>query len=142
MTLLEQPRPTSASQTAHERGKLVLSNIDKNFDSSNVPALRGVSITTQPGEFVVVVGPSGCGKSTLLNVAASMLRPDKGSAALDGRPITGPGPERAMVFQEHGLFPWLTAAQNVEFGLKMAGIPKDERLDRVNDALKMVHLQH
>jgi NitT/TauT family transport system ATP-binding protein len=139
MTLLA---PAQTPQRSIERGRLVLSGIDKNFEGSQVPALRGVSITTEPGEFVVVVGPSGCGKSTLLNVAAGMLKPDKGSASLDGKPITGPGPDRAMVFQEHGLFPWLTALQNVEFGLKMANVPRRDRRDRAEAALKMVHLSH
>src|SRR5947209_2427990 len=81
-------------------------------------ALEDVSLTCRPGEFVVVVGPSGCGKSTLLNVAAGMVKPDAGAVTLDGRPVNGPGPDRAMVFQDHGLFPWLTAAQNISFGLK------------------------
>jgi NitT/TauT family transport system ATP-binding protein len=88
----------------------------------------------------VVVGPSGCGKTSLLNIAAGMMRADGGKATLDGRVISAPGPERAMVFQDHGLFPWLNAAQNVEFGLKMTGVPASERTDRVNAALKMVHL--
>jgi NitT/TauT family transport system ATP-binding protein len=123
-----------------ERGRLALNSIDKNFDGSQVPALRGVSIVTEPGEFVVVVGPSGCGKSTLLNVAAGILKPDAGTVTLDDKPVNGPGPQRTMVFQDHGLFPWLTALQNVEFGLKMAGVPVQERQQRAADALAMVHL--
>jgi NitT/TauT family transport system ATP-binding protein len=123
-----------------ERGRLALNSIDKNFDGSHVPALRGVSIITEPGEFVVVVGPSGCGKSTLLNVAAGILKPDAGTVTLDDKPVNGPGPQRTMVFQDHGLFPWLTALQNVEFGLKMAGVPAQERQQRAADALAMVHL--
>ena len=134
-----QAAPTRAAISAG-RGRLVLGNISKNFDNSNAPALRDVSLTTEPGEFVVVVGPSGCGKSTLLNVAAGMISPDAGSASLDGQPIHSPGPERAMVFQDHGLFPWLTAAQNVEFGLKMASVPKAERRDRAAAALDNVYL--
>jgi NitT/TauT family transport system ATP-binding protein len=124
------------------RGALVLDHIDKNFEASTVPALRDISLTTLPGEFVVVVGPSGCGKSTLLNIAAGMLRPDGGRVMLDGKPVKSPGPDRAMVFQEHGLFPWLSALANVEFGLKMAGVPRSERQDRAAEALKMVHLAH
>ena len=131
---------SDAASSSSGRGHLVLESIDKNFEGSTVPALRGVSLTTMAGEFVVVVGPSGCGKSTLLNIAAGMLRPDAGRASLDGKPITRPGPDRAMVFQEHGLFPWLSALANVEFGLKMAGVPKSERQDRAAEALKMVHL--
>jgi NitT/TauT family transport system ATP-binding protein len=121
-------------------GRLVLQNINKRFAKSNVSALADISLDCQPGEFVVVVGPSGCGKTTLLNIAAGMTRPDGGEALLDGEPIRGPGPDRAMVFQDHGLFPWLTAAQNVEFGLKMAGASAAERADRVAAALRMVHL--
>lgn len=134
------PSITAVRRAEAGRGKLVLSAIDKNFEGSQMPALRGVNLRTEPGEFVVVVGPSGCGKSTLLNVAAGMIHPDAGAVLLDDRLIHGPGPDRAMVFQEHGLFPWLTAAQNVEFGLKMAGLSKRERQDRAADALKMVHL--
>jgi NitT/TauT family transport system ATP-binding protein len=124
-------------------GRLELKGIDKNFslDGRNF-AVRGITLTCEPGEFVVVVGPSGCGKSTLLNVAAGMVKPDAGTVSLDGRPVTGPGPDRAMVFQEHGLFPWLTAEQNIAFGLKMAGVSKSERQDRVARALNMVHLTH
>ena len=111
---------------ADVRGRLVVSGIDVNFSGSSVQALQNVSVTCQPGEFVVVVGPSGCGKSTLLNVAAGMLKPAAGSVELDGVRVNGPGPDRAMVFQEHGLFPWLTASENIEFGLKMLGMPKSE----------------
>ena len=120
----------------------MLESINKNFEGSQVPALRGINLTTMPGEFVVVVGPSGCGKSTLLNIAAGMLRADTGRVRLDGKRVTKPGPDRAMVFQEHGLFPWLTALANVEFGLKMAGVSKSERRERAFEALKMVHLSH
>jgi NitT/TauT family transport system ATP-binding protein len=133
---------TTATPSSGGRGALTLEHIDKNFEGSNVPALRDVSIKTVPGEFVVVVGPSGCGKSTLLNIAAGMLKPDNGRVTLDGHRVRSPGPDRAMVFQEHGLFPWLTALANVEFGLKMAGVAKSERQDRAAEALKMVHLAH
>ncbi|HEX4794388.1 MAG TPA: ABC transporter ATP-binding protein [Humisphaera sp.] len=122
------------------QGQLELCHVSKNFAGSSVHALQNISLTCQAGEFVVVVGPSGCGKSTLLNVAAGMIPPDSGTVTLDGKRVDSPGPELAMVFQDHGLFPWLTAAQNVEFGLKMAGIPRREREDRVDEALKLVHL--
>jgi NitT/TauT family transport system ATP-binding protein len=126
---------------ANVRGKLVISGVNVNFPGSSVQAIQNVSLTCEPGEFVVVVGPSGCGKSTLLNVAAGMLKPAQGSVELDGKRALGPSPERAMVFQDHGLFPWLTAEQNIEFGLKMLGTPKLERLARVDAALQLVHLQ-
>ncbi|HYO08108.1 MAG TPA: ABC transporter ATP-binding protein [Tepidisphaeraceae bacterium] len=139
------PQPAATNErdgsiAGAQAGRLVIRNVDKNFANSQVHTLRDISLACEPGEFVVVVGPSGCGKSTLLNIAAGMLPADGGEVTLDGRPVTAPGPERAMVFQDHGLFPWLTAEQNVEFGLKMAGMPKSERQDRVANALKMVHL--
>ncbi len=121
-------------------GRLVLDGISKRFVNSSAHTLRDFSLKTDPGEFVVVVGPSGCGKTTLLNIAAGMTRPDSGTATLDGKLIRHPGPDRAMVFQDHGLFPWLTAMQNVEFGLKMKGVGANERTERAAAALKMVHL--
>ena len=130
-----------AAVTAASRGLLSLKGITVDFPGSSVLALKDVSLTCQPGEFVVVVGPSGCGKSTLLNVAGGMLRPAEGAVELDGVRADGPSPRRAMVFQEHGLFPWLTAAQNIEFGLKMLGVPRSQRRDRVDAALHLVHLQ-
>jgi NitT/TauT family transport system ATP-binding protein len=121
-------------------GRLELQGVSKRFGNSDEAALENITLECRPGEFVVVVGPSGSGKSTLLNIAAGMTRPDRGTARLDGEMISSPGPDRAMVFQEHGLFPWLTAAQNVEFGLKMAGMAPSERAERVDVALRMVHL--
>ena len=122
------------------RGRLAMCGVSKAFPGSNVAAVEGIDLVCEPGEFVVVVGPSGCGKSTLLNLAAGMSVPDRGRMELDGAPINGPGPDRAMVFQDHGLFAWLTAEQNVGFGLKMAGVPKPERRERVAEALRRVHL--
>jgi NitT/TauT family transport system ATP-binding protein len=121
-------------------GRFVLANVTRLFNGSTDHGIQDITLTCAPGEFVVVVGPSGCGKSTLLNLAAGMIRPGKGSITLDDQPVTGPGPDRTMVFQEPGLFPWLTAAQNVEFGLKMAGMSRGDRADRVEAALKLVHL--
>jgi len=141
MTLAEAFSSAPPKPGAPRRGRLVLENVCKNFPGSNVPALRDVSLTCAPGEFVVLVGPSGCGKSTLLNVVAGMHAPDRGRVLLDGEPVTGPHPDRTMVFQDHGLFPWLTAAQNIGFGLKMAGVPRAKLEERVEAALEMVHLR-
>jgi NitT/TauT family transport system ATP-binding protein len=105
-------------------------------------AISDVTFQVRPGEFVSIVGPSGCGKSTILNLAGGMIHADKGSVDLDGKPVTEPGPDRAMVFQDHGLFPWMNAAQNIGFGLRMAGMSKKDRRDRIEAALKMVHLSH
>src|SRR5204862_8311621 len=137
---LAAARDRAATTRIDPRGRPVLDSIRKHFPGSDVSTIEDISLTCESGEFVVLVGPSGCGKTTLLNIAAGMIRPDAGEVLLDGAPVRAPGPDRAMVFQEQGLFSWLTAAQNIEFGLKMQGISKSERRDRVNDALKMVHL--
>jgi NitT/TauT family transport system ATP-binding protein len=123
-------------------GRLSLEFVTKRFDPSAVPVLENLSLTCEPGEFVVVVGPSGCGKTTLLNLAAGIVMPDTGTVTLDDRPVVAPGPDRAMVFQDHALFPWLTASQNIDFGLKMAGVAKSQRDQRVADALRLVDLSH
>ena len=102
MTLLQNSIRETTGSPLPSRGRLVIERAHKNYRSngSTVPVLEDVSITCKPGEFVVVVGPSGCGKTTLLNLAAGMVRPDEGNVTLDGVPVTQPGPERAMVFQE------------------------------------------
>jgi NitT/TauT family transport system ATP-binding protein len=92
-----------------------------------VTALRNVSLTIAPDEFVCLLGPSGCGKTTLLNLLAGFELPTQGSITAFGKPITGPGPDRAMVFQEYALFPWLTVADNIQYGLRRKGMPKKER---------------
>jgi NitT/TauT family transport system ATP-binding protein len=133
-------KPPGSVRPPAARGRLVLENVCKAYGPEEMSAVGPIDLACECGEFVVVVGPSGCGKTTLLNLAAGMVRPDRGAIHVDGRAVHGPGPERAMVFQEHGLFPWLTAAENVEFGLKMAGVGRDERRDRVATALRWVRL--
>ena len=103
-------------------------------------ALRDVSLDIAENEFVTVVGPSGCGKSTLLNVIAGLEKPTSGAVELDSAPITGPGPERGVVFQQYALFPWLTVADNVAFGLKLKGVDAAERAETVRRALEAVNL--
>jgi NitT/TauT family transport system ATP-binding protein len=103
-------------------------------------ALDHINLDVRPGEFVCIVGPSGCGKSTLLHLIAGLHRQTSGQVLVDGNPIDGPGTDRSMIFQEHGLFPWLTVAGNIEFGMKMKGIPKAERLEKTRYYLRLVHL--
>ncbi|MGI9566586.1 MAG: ABC transporter ATP-binding protein [Nitrosopumilus sp.] len=122
--------------------KLEAKNIVKYFshDSHRLKALGGVNLKVDAGDFVCLVGPSGCGKSTFLRIVAGLESPDEGQILFDGHPVTETGPERIMVFQEGALFPWLKVQDNVEFGLKMAGIPKDEREKISNRYLDMMQL--
>jgi NitT/TauT family transport system ATP-binding protein len=113
--------------------KLQVRNLSKKFNSisSNkaeyVIAIENIDLTISDGEFVSIVGPSGCGKSTLLNILAGLDKPTEGEIILNGHEIDGTGPDRIMVFQENALFPWLKVIENVEFGLKIAGLQKDKR---------------
>ncbi len=101
--------------------KLVVKDVCKSFESANgrVDALKNVSLSINEGEFVCLVGPSGCGKSTLLNLVAGLDTPDSGEMKVDDSPISGPGRDRMVMFQEHALFPWLNVFDNVLFGLKL-----------------------
>src|SRR5215207_8802208 len=82
-------------------------------------AVDGVSLDIRQGEFVSIIGPSGCGKTTLLNVVGGFVQPTRGVVLLDDTPVRGPGPDRGVIFQEYGVFPWLTVRGNIEFGLKL-----------------------
>ena len=92
-----------------------------------VVALDHISLEVKDQEFAVIVGPSGCGKSSLLRLVAGLIEPTSGSITLDGKAVTGPGKDRGMVFQSYTLFPWLTVRDNVEFGLRIAAKPAEER---------------
>lgn len=92
-----------------------------------VIALQNVSLMIGDGEFACIVGPSGCGKSTLLKAVAGLVRPTRGRILVGGRPVLGPGADRGMVFQSYTLYPWLTVRENIEFGLALRKIPRDER---------------
>ena len=108
--------------------------------SHKLRAISGVNIKVDAGDFVCLVGPSGCGKSTFLRIAAGLEKPDGGEILFDGRPVRSTGTERIMVFQEGALFPWLDVRDNVEFGLKMAGIPRGERGKISDRYLEMMQL--
>ncbi|BBA95618.1 putative ABC transporter ATP-binding protein [Actinacidiphila reveromycinica] len=108
--------------------------------SGTFTALGGVSLDVGEREFVTVVGPSGCGKSTLLGMAAGLVEPTSGGVSVDGRPVTGPGPDRGVIFQQYALFPWLTVRRNVEFGLRLTSMPAGERRARADHAIELVGL--
>jgi NitT/TauT family transport system ATP-binding protein len=105
-----------------------------------VRALHGFDIDVNEGEFLSIVGPSGCGKSTFLNVLLGLIKPDSGDLRMHGKPIVGPGPDRAMVFQEFGLLPWRTVQNNVELGLELKRTPPAQRRDISRQLIEMVGL--
>ena len=97
-------------------------HVSVQFDTANGPltVVDDVSFDIRNGEFVSIIGPSGCGKTTMMSMVAGFLKPARGQVLLDGKPIAGPGPERGVIFQEYGVFPWLTVRENIAFGLKLA----------------------
>ena len=119
---------------------LVLKNVSKTFDDTNQATLKNVDLEIKQGEFLCVVGRSGCGKSTLLNLIAGLEKPTSGEILLNGKPVTGPGADRTVMFQEHALFPWLNVIQNVKFGMEMTGVPKEEQEKRADKYLEMMQL--
>ena len=122
--------------------KLELRSISKTFHTrrGNTYALQEITAEVASGEFVCLLGPSGCGKSTLLNIIAGLEQPDAGAVLIDDQPVSGPGRDRVMIFQEAALFPWLNVRDNVTFGLKVAGLPRSEQLAIADRYLERVGL--
>ena len=123
--------------------KLSVHGVTKSYVSASgqaVEALRGLTFDVAPGEFVCLIGPSGSGKTTILNLLAGLDRPNEGEILLDGRPITEPGPERALLFQEPALFSWLSVRGNVEYPLRVQGMERDEARAVVDQWLAKVRL--
>src|SRR6187551_2261322 len=118
-------------------------NVNLTFRPPNrgpVRALQNFDINVREGEFLSIVGPSGCGKSTFLNVLLGLIKPDSGEIRLHGKPIAGPGTDRAMVFQEFGLLPWRTVQANVELGLELKGMAGDRRHEVSQPLIEMIGL--
>ena len=125
-------------------GEIVCTNISKVWGAGTprqVVALDRVSFAVQHGEFVVVIGPSGCGKSTLLMMLAGLEMPTFGTITYDSEPITGPSSDRSLIFQQPSLYPWLSALDNVAFGLMLKGIARKERRQRAQQFLRQVGLR-
>jgi NitT/TauT family transport system ATP-binding protein len=107
----------------------------------NLPALSAVDLEVAEGEFVSIVGPSGCGKSTLLYILGGFISADSGLIEVGGKPVTGPGTDRGVVFQEYALFPWLTVTQNIRYGLEMTGVARREREETVHRLVRTIGLE-
>jgi NitT/TauT family transport system ATP-binding protein len=125
-------------------GRLDIRNVSRVFESTNggqpVRALEPTSLSIAPNDFITILGPSGCGKSTLLRIVAGLDSPSAGEVLLNDRPVVRPGPDRGMVFQSYTLFPWLTVAENIAFGLKEKGIPEAARKEIVASYIAKVGL--
>ncbi len=134
----EAPPPLAPVQA-----KVWLKGVSQTYKTQNgtpLLALDGIDLKVKPGEFLCIVGPSGCGKSTLLHLIAGLQSASTGEVLVNDEPVKGPGTDRILIFQDLGLFPWLTVRQNVEFGMKMLGLDKKERRERAGRYLRMVHL--
>jgi NitT/TauT family transport system ATP-binding protein len=130
-------------QVSPEIAKVGLSEICLSYRTQSgerLLALDHINLQVRSGEFLCVVGPSGCGKSTLLHLIAGLHAPTSGQILVDSKPVEGPGTDRILIFQELGLFPWLTVGENVEFGMKMKAVSQAEREEKTRYYLRLVHL--
>jgi NitT/TauT family transport system ATP-binding protein len=139
---MNQPVAAKALRPKHRR--IVVRGLRKQFTDiarrEEVVALDGIDLEIGDDEFLTVLGPSGCGKTTLLNIVAGFEGATGGEVRVDGEAVLKPGPDRGVVFQEYALFPWLTVAQNIEFGLRERGVPKAQRRARVRQQIASVGL--
>lgn len=138
-------RPRAVENKQSEWAELRLTNISKEFITRKgaQKVLANISMTVPRGAFVCVLGPSGCGKTTLLNIIAGFDQATQGMASYDAAPITGPGVDRTVIFQDvsNALFPWLTAIENVEYGKRMRDYPRNDRRDSATAYLRIVGLE-
>jgi NitT/TauT family transport system ATP-binding protein len=121
--------------------RISFDRVSVDFDTTHGPmrVLDDVSFDIRQGEFVSIIGPSGCGKTTMMNIVGGFVAPTQGRVLLDGQPVTRPGPDRGVIFQEYGVFPWLTVRQNIEFGLKLAA-SKASAADRAEITTRYMQL--
>lgn len=120
---------------------ITASRITKEYLDGAFVSLKDASLSFGEDEFVVFLGPSGCGKTTMLRILAGLEYPTRGELTMQGEPIVGPGPDRGMIFQAYTSLPWLTALQNIEYGMKIIGIPTEERHKKAKEMLELVHLE-
>ncbi|MCJ8521101.1 NitT/TauT family transport system ATP-binding protein [Pseudorhizobium tarimense] len=123
--------------------KISFQHVSKKFGDGlkSFIALNDLSLDIADGEIITVVGPSGCGKSTAMNIVAGLIDASAGQCRVSGNSVKGPGPDRGVIFQQYALFPWLTVLKNVEFGLKLQGMGREERRKRALHYLELVGLK-
>jgi len=144
---LAVPEPSTASAPVSAEPVIVSKGLTVGYklhrERKMLTALRDISLTINAGEFIVLVGPSGCGKTTFINAIAGLVEPWEGSIEVNGRPVTGPGPDRAMVFQDYALMPWRTVESNIRmpFELQKLGLSKQEMDERVRRYIELVDLK-
>jgi len=136
--------PVNAPVSAAAEPRVRFENVVVEFPTAQGPmrVLDGLSLDICQGEFVSIIGPSGCGKTTLMNMLAGFLQPTQGRVLLDGKEVSGPGPDRGVIFQEYGVFPWLTVRQNIAFGLRLASnkTPRPEHAAVVERYMRLMGL--
>jgi NitT/TauT family transport system ATP-binding protein len=140
----KEPAGVAVLDRPREIPKLSLRDVSLSYatnSGSRLTALQDINLQVRPGEFLCIVGPSGCGKSTLLHLIAGLHQQTSGEVLVDNAPVQGAGTDRILIFQELGLFPWLTVVQNVEFGMRMKALPRAQREAKARDYLRLVHLQ-
>jgi NitT/TauT family transport system ATP-binding protein len=140
--VMQRSAASGATAVGQRPGAITLDRVSKVYDTRrgnrSVEALRGVSLSVQPGEFVAFLGPSGCGKSTLLKMVAGLVAPTSGSILIDGTPAKRPRPSVGVMFQTPELFPWRTVLQNVLLPVDVRGDRRSDYVDRAHELLRMV----
>jgi NitT/TauT family transport system ATP-binding protein len=116
-------------------------SVTQQYLGGTLTAVDNVSLELRENEIVCFIGPSGCGKTTMLRMIAGLEHPTRGRLFIHDEPITGPGPDRGMIFQAYTSFPWLSARKNIEYGMKIMGVPREERTRRSQELLRLVHLE-
>lgn len=124
----------------NEHEIISVNSVTKTYLGGQFTAVDNVSLNIKEGEIVAFVGPSGCGKTTVMRMVAGLEEPTTGQVLVSGQAVQGPGPDRGMIFQAYTSFPWLTSRQNVEYGMKILGVPAAERKERAQKLLEEVHL--
>ena len=115
--------------------------VTRQYLGGRFTAVDNVSLNLRENEIVCFIGPSGCGKTTMLRMIAGLEHPTRGQLFIHDRPIVGPGPDRGMIFQAYTSFPWLSARKNIEYGMKILGVPREERARNSEELLRLVHLE-